>query len=193
MLLPRLACIKRTANVRPEPGSNSPSKFFDENDPVSVPKHRPGDFSSLKRMRPCEDESSLCMTLRLYEDGSSMCIAAGLYVHRSFHRSGRSDGHITLTVRSPASGYLAASACQSQSLSCDKDQGTVQLSRSLVPPRTAQDCPQWASQSTTAHWQVAAAGFGRERNCTLPCGVVHFGSELPTSREVAPPAGSAMR
>ena len=26
MVLPRLACIKRTANVRPEPGSNSPSK-----------------------------------------------------------------------------------------------------------------------------------------------------------------------
>ena len=44
LLLPRLACIKRTANVRPEPGSNSPSKFFDENDPVSMPKHRPGVF-----------------------------------------------------------------------------------------------------------------------------------------------------
>ena len=26
LVLPRLACIKRTANVRPEPGSNSPSK-----------------------------------------------------------------------------------------------------------------------------------------------------------------------
>jgi hypothetical protein len=44
LVLPRLACIKRTANVRPEPGSNSPSKFFDENDPVSMPKHRPGVF-----------------------------------------------------------------------------------------------------------------------------------------------------
>jgi hypothetical protein len=59
-------------------------------------------FSSLKRMRPCEDESSSCMTLWSYEDGSSMCMTIGLYVHRSFHRSGRSDGHITLTVRSTA-------------------------------------------------------------------------------------------
>ena len=193
MLHPRLACIKRTANVRPEPGSNSPSIFSMRTILCPCRSTDQEFFSSLKRMRPCEDESSLCMTLRLYEDGSSMCIAAGLYVHRSFHRSGRSDGHITLTVRSPASGYLAASACQSQSLSCDSDQGTVQLSRSLVPLRTAQSCPQWASQSTTAHWQVAAAGFGRKRNCTLPCGVVHFGSELPTSREVAPPAGGAMR
>ena len=36
LLLARLACIKRTANVRPEPGSNSPSKFSMRTDPVSV-------------------------------------------------------------------------------------------------------------------------------------------------------------
>ena len=35
-LLARLACIKRTANVRPEPGSNSPSKYSMSIDPASV-------------------------------------------------------------------------------------------------------------------------------------------------------------
>jgi len=71
LLLARLACIKRTANVRPEPGSNSPSKYSMSIDPASAPKHRPGVFSSLKRMRS-------------YEDGSSLCMTIGLYVHRSF-------------------------------------------------------------------------------------------------------------
>ena len=88
-LLPRLACIKRTANVRPEPGSNSPSKFFDKNRSCVCASTDQECFSSLKRMRS-------------YEDGSSMCITVGLYVHRSFHRSSRSDGHITLAVRPPS-------------------------------------------------------------------------------------------
>ena len=58
LLLPRLACIKRTANVRPEPGSNSPSKFSMRTDPVSVQAQTRSVFSSLKRMWPHEDESS---------------------------------------------------------------------------------------------------------------------------------------
>jgi len=124
-------------------------------------------FSSLKRMRPCEDESSSCMTLRLYEDGSSMCITAGLYVHRSFRRGGRSDGHITLTVRSPTRGVwrqapVNLNLCLATAI---KALFSCQGARS---PRTAQSCPQWASQSTTAEGQMVAAGFGRERNCTRP-------------------------
>jgi hypothetical protein len=52
-------------------------------------------------MWPCEDESSSCMT-EVIRGRVLMCMTIGLYVHRSFHRGGWSDGHITLTVRPPS-------------------------------------------------------------------------------------------
>jgi len=66
----------------------------------------------------------MCLTVRSYEDGSSSCMTVGLYIHRSFHNArdltrGRSDGHITLTVRTPGYGTRRQAPVNLDPPSCD--------------------------------------------------------------------------
>jgi len=57
--------------------------------------------------------------MRSYEDGSSICMTVGLYIHRSFHRSGWSDGHETLTDRPPSCLVLRQAPVNLNRSSCD--------------------------------------------------------------------------
>ena len=117
-------------------------------------------FSSLKRMRPCEDESSLCMTLWSYEDGSSMCMTIGLYVRRSFHRSGRSDGHITLTVRSPQSGIWRQAPVNLNHLSCDS---RLKHCSVVKEPGSSAHSTRQSAVDLTVYHRSRANGSGRIR------------------------------
>ena len=84
LLIPRLACIKRTANVRPEPGSNSPSKFSMRTDPVSVLKHRPGVFFIPQKDVVTRGQVLMVCDHRSYEDGVLYVYDRWLFVHPSF-------------------------------------------------------------------------------------------------------------
>jgi hypothetical protein len=105
-LLPRLACIKRAANVRPEPGSNSPSKS-DGNDPVSTR------WWTRSLFIPQKD----AITRRT---GVLLMCDRGLYDHRSFRDTGepargRSDGRCYACPSTAQLFGFVASACQSRS------------------------------------------------------------------------------
>ena len=107
-LLARLACIKRTANVRPEPGSNSPSKFFDENDPVSA---RRADQECFIPQKDADTRG---------RGSSSMCDRWLVYAHRRPPSCVVCGKRLSISiVRLPA-----------------HDRRTVQLSRSPDPART---------------------------------------------------------
>jgi hypothetical protein len=79
-----------------------------------------------------------------------MCIAVGLYVHRSFHRSGWSDGqHNTCRSSTPKDVWRQAPV-NLNLLSCDSRLTHCSVVKEPGSPRTAQGCPQLASKFTLA-------------------------------------------
>ena len=92
-LLARLACIKRTANVRPEPGSNSPSKYSMSIDPASVQAQTRSVFI------PQKDEAIRGRVLFVY---GHWLVRPSFLLRSGRTLVDRSDGHITLTVRPPS-------------------------------------------------------------------------------------------
>lgn len=118
-----------------------------------------------------------------------MCIAVGLYVHRSFHRGGWSDGqHNTCRLSTPE-GVWRQAPVNLNLLSCDSR--LTHCSVVKEPGSSAHST--WLStvglKVTIASREWFPAGFGRERNCNQLDELIQFRTCSPFGDIPAPPQG----